>query len=78
MFGRNVSDDDSANENVLQMNRIRALVIVINFAVHSLCKMTFGSTVHMIGLKASAMLILFWYAHVLCVSKFCNIDCQVW
>jgi len=54
-----VSDDDSANENVLQMNRICALVIVINFAVHSLCKMTFGNTVYMIVLKASAMLILF-------------------
>ncbi len=59
VFYRTVSDDDSANENVLQMNRICALVIVINFAVHSLCKMTFGNTIYMIGLKASAMLILF-------------------
>ncbi len=73
-----MSDHNSANENVLQMNRICALVIVLNFAVHSLCKMTFDEFVYMLKLKASAMLILFWYAHLLCVGKFCNIDCHVW
>lgn len=63
-------DDDSANENMLRMNRICALVIVIASAVHSLCKTTFGEFIYMLEFKASAMLILFKYAQsALCGYK---------